>query len=116
MPESLGVSVTSFGSGQTVDENGNLYYWFSPIDVLHGLTFGEGPVWEFWCEACGGVWQPQLLNANQFQISDVPVFPCLTPEGVNGGNLCDVASQWLYSSMWRFVTGGQERECGPPLG
>lgn len=112
MGESLSLSIATFGSGQTIDENGNLYYWFNPSDVLFGLTGGKGAEFQFWCSACSGQWTPQLVSAASLVASEPPVFPCLTPENVSFDGLCSIASQWLYSSFWRALTGGNEFTCG----
>jgi hypothetical protein len=99
-----------------MDENGTVFIWFNPMDALHGLTGGEGPIYQFWCEACSAQWFPELLNMTQLIPSAPPIFYCLDPQCIAGNNLCTIAYGWLFSSFWAALTGGQEQNCSTCFG
>lgn len=107
-------STASF-SGDVVDDLGTSFHMFNPIAELALAVGPDDPLYSFWCQTCGQIWIPQLINDAQLAAPNV-FYPCMTPLNIANNGLCDVAQKWLYVLFWHRLTGNPEPECDQVIG
>ena len=114
----LGPVVTVGDSGYEggASEGGVSFQWFEPIEYLAKLIGTDDPRFVFWCETCGGRFQPQLVNMLQAASYPAPTYLCFTLACLNGGYVCEIFYNWVFSAFLARELGIQEKatctDCG----